>query len=116
MLEILEQNGLDSRVAHSRVRHCVKSVSDATTIGELHTACKDMLINTLFYSRHQKILNHMLSGVARPRPTRACALPSTFQALPSLISYKLRNSMKDQTEVDCSDNNYKFVTNINTIV
>ena len=23
------------------------------------------------------------SGVARPRPTRACALPSTFQALPS---------------------------------
>ena len=23
------------------------------------------------------------SGVARPRPTRACALPSAFQALPS---------------------------------
>ena len=23
------------------------------------------------------------SGVARPGPTRACALPSTFQALPS---------------------------------
>ena len=26
------------------------------------------------------------SGVARPRPTRACALPSTFQALPSRAS------------------------------
>ena len=25
----------------------------------------------------------MNSGVARPGPTRACALPSTFQALPS---------------------------------
>ena len=24
-----------------------------------------------------------ISGVARPGPTRACALPSTFQALPS---------------------------------
>ena len=27
-----------------------------------------------------------ISGVARPGPTRACALPSTFQALPSPIS------------------------------
>ena len=26
----------------------------------------------------------MCSGVARPGPTRACALPSTFQALPSV--------------------------------
>ena len=26
------------------------------------------------------------SGVARPGPTRACALPSTFQALPSQAS------------------------------
>ena len=25
----------------------------------------------------------MTSGVARPGPTRACALPSAFQALPS---------------------------------
>ena len=28
-------------------------------------------------------LGGMPSGVARPGPTRACALPSTFQALPS---------------------------------
>ena len=27
-----------------------------------------------------------ISGVARPGPTRACALPSTFQALPSRAS------------------------------
>ena len=26
---------------------------------------------------------HFSSGVARPGPTRACALPSAFQALPS---------------------------------
>ena len=34
------------------------------------------------------------SGVARPGPTRACALPSTFQALPSAAQYDSRDSIK----------------------
>ena len=59
----------------------------------------------------------LLSGVARPGPTRACALPSTFQALPSPITLNsVANSMKDQTQVNCTDNNYKSVTDINATV
>ena len=34
------------------------------------------------------------SGVARPGPTRACALPSTFQALPSAAQHDSRDSIK----------------------
>ena len=37
------------------------------------------------------------SGVARPGPTRACALPSALQALPSAISFESRDSTMDQT-------------------
>ena len=36
----------------------------------------------------------ILSGVARPGPTRACALPSSFQALPSAAQHDLRDSIK----------------------
>ena len=54
-----------------------------------------------------------LSGVARPGPTRACALPSTFQALPSAISFESCDSTMDQTKINCSANNHKSVTNIN---
>ena len=52
------------------------------------------------------------SGVARPGPTRACALPSTFPALPSAISFEFCDSMMDQTEINCSANDHKSVTNI----
>ena len=53
------------------------------------------------------------SGVARPGPTRACALPSTIQALPSAISFESRDSSMDQTKINFSANNHKSVTNIN---
>ena len=33
------------------------------------------------------------SNIARPRPTRACALPSTFQALPSQAKQESRDSV-----------------------
>ena len=33
------------------------------------------------------------SGIARPGPTRACALPSTFQALPSRAKQESRDSV-----------------------
>ena len=38
---------------------------------------------------------HVISGVARPRPTRACALPSTFQALPSAAKNDSRDFIKN---------------------
>ena len=41
----------------------------------------------------------MSSGVARPGPTRACALPSTFQALPSPTQLESRDSTTNQTKV-----------------
>ena len=53
------------------------------------------------------------SGVARPGPTRACALPSTFQALPSAISFESRDSTIDQSKINCSANNHESMTNIN---
>ena len=53
------------------------------------------------------------SGVARPGPARACALPSTLQALPSAISFESCDSTMDQTKINCSANNHKSVTNIN---
>ena len=46
------------------------------------------------------------SGVARPRPTRACALPSA-------ISFESCDSTMDPTKINCSANNHKSVTNIN---
>ena len=55
----------------------------------------------------------IVSGVARPGPNRACALPSTLQALPSAISFESRDSTMDQTKINCSANNHKSVTNIN---
>ena len=36
----------------------------------------------------------IISGVARPGPTRACALPSTFQALPSAAQHDSHDSIK----------------------
>ena len=35
------------------------------------------------------------SGVARPGPTRACALPSAFQALPSAAQHDSHDSIKN---------------------
>ena len=64
---------------------------------------------TLF--RYVKLV--IYSGVARPGPTRACALPSNLQALPSAISFGSRDSMMDQTKINCSTNNHKSMTNIN---
>ena len=37
-----------------------------------------------------------VSGIARPGPTRACALPSTFQALPSLAKQESGDSIMNQ--------------------
>ena len=39
------------------------------------------------------------SGVARPGPTRACALPSTSQALPSATQLESCDSTTNQTKV-----------------
>ena len=39
------------------------------------------------------------SGVARPGPTRACALPSTFQALPSAAKHDSHDSIKNGNTV-----------------
>ena len=41
----------------------------------------------------------LCSGVARPVPTRACALPSTCQALPSPTQLDSRDSTTNQTKV-----------------
>ena len=41
----------------------------------------------------------IFSGVARPGPTRACALPSTCQALPSPTQLDSRDSTTNQTKV-----------------
>ena len=41
----------------------------------------------------------VISGVARPGPTRACALPSTCQALPSPTQLDSRDSTTNQTKV-----------------
>ena len=38
----------------------------------------------------------LYSGVARPGPTRACALPSTSQALPSPTQLESRDSTTNQ--------------------
>ena len=37
----------------------------------------------------------LISGIARPGPTRACALPSTFQTLPSAAQHDSRDSIKN---------------------
>ena len=81
----------------------------------------DILVTDSSVDDHLTNLDKVLdilacSGVARPGPTRACALPSTFQALPSAISFESRDSTMDQTETNCSANNHKSVTNINAIV
>ena len=60
----------------------------------------------LYCILYSYILTHNLSGVARPGPTRACALPSTLQALPSAISFESRDSMMDQTKINFSANNH----------
>ena len=51
-----------------------------------NAACKNCVDMILTYAGRT-------SGVARPGPTRACALPSTFQALPSRASKKSRDSI-----------------------
>ena len=58
----------------------------------------DECINLLTPTQSGVLVAQIISGVARPGPTRACALPSTFQALLSPINLKLCNSTKDQTE------------------
>ena len=42
---------------------------------------------------------YTVSGVARPGPTRACALPSTSQALPSPTQLESRDFTTNQTKV-----------------
>ena len=37
------------------------------------------------------------SGIAKPRPTRACVLPSTSQALPSLFQQESHDSIVKYT-------------------
>ena len=63
--------------------------------------------------KYRETTEDLSSGIARPGPTRACALPSTLLALPSAISFESRDSTMDQTKISCSDNNHKSVTNIN---
>ena len=55
------------------------------------------------------ITDSMASGVARPRPTRACALPSTSQALPSPTQLESHDSTTNQTKdtyLSCCANRY----------
>ena len=59
----------------------------------------------------------MSSGVARPGPTRACALPSTSQALPSPTQLESRDSTTNQTKVkntyiSCCANRYRLIVYI----
>ena len=51
-------------------------------------------LKTVAYS-NTVIVAKISSGVARPGPTRACALPSTFQALPSAAKHDSRDSIKN---------------------
>ena len=46
-----------------------------------------------------KVIIPTYSGVAKPGPTRACALPSTSQALSSLIQLESCDSTTNQTKV-----------------
>ena len=62
---------------------------------------------------YHAIIILVLCGVARPGPTRACALPSTLQALLSAISFEFRDSTMDQTKINCRAKNHKSVTIIN---
>ena len=51
MLEILEHNGLDSRVAHSRVRRCVTEICTVSSLATLLTvSLKSPHILTLPFS------------------------------------------------------------------
>ena len=76
----------------------VNAASTQNTIEHLHT-----------------IFARFGSGVARPGPTRACALPSTSQALPSPIQLESRDSTTNQTKVkkntylSCCANHYRSV-------
>ena len=48
--------------------------------------CSGIDVNATTHDYLWPLLHLAYSGVARPGPTRACALPSTFQALPSRAS------------------------------
>ena len=65
---------------------------------ELKYHVSSILVRPCQRLRHQ-IICAMYSGVARPGPTRACALPSTSQALPSPTQLESRDSMANQTKV-----------------
>ena len=82
---------------------------------QCHTFCHTFRLNAALVTSLETAL---YSGVAGPRPTRACALPSTLQALPSAISFESRDSTMDQTKInhDCSANNHKSVTHINATI
>ena len=60
----------------------------------------DLVINTLIEQSNSLMKQSTVtSGVARPGPTRACALPSTSQALPSPTQLESRDSTTNQTKV-----------------
>ena len=72
----------------------------------IHTyLAKGMLFLALQHNYQERILFYHLihlptiSGVARPGPTRACALPSTSQALSSPTQLKSCDSTTNQTKV-----------------
>ena len=59
----------------------------------------------------------MSSGVARPGPTRACALPSTSQALPSPTQLESRDSQRIRPKLknaylSCCANRYRSIETI----
>ena len=60
-----------------------------------------IVCKTMEHILSSQIMHHIesqgiiCSGVARPGPTRACALPSTFQALPSAAQHDSRDSIKN---------------------
>ena len=67
----------------------------------LHCHYDDMIMYVKFYQHHLTAVksqtSHVHSGIARPRPTRACALPSSFQALPSSAQQESHDSVTNYT-------------------
>ena len=93
-------------------------MSDCMMMYHNNTCTQLRMTHAKYYWGIRSVIHdhHTYSGEARPRPTRACALLSTFRALPSAISFESRDSTMDQTEINCSANNHKSATNIDATV
>ena len=95
LVMVAEQRSIDQIKAYGfatvadqmRLRKLVQT-QDSKSVGSSYR--KDITTPARFSGR---------SGVARPGPTRACALPSTSQALPSPTQLESRDSRTNQTKL-----------------